>query len=37
MTGYEERVRERVTDGRRHVAERAQEEAWKERAGGAQD
>jgi hypothetical protein len=28
------RVREEVADGRRHVTERAQERAWKERAEG---
>jgi hypothetical protein len=32
VTGFEARAREEVADGRRHVAERAQERAWKDRA-----
>ncbi len=31
ITRYEESVREEVTDGQRHVAERLQETTWKER------
>lgn len=32
LTEFEERTREDVADGHRHVTERAQERAWKERA-----
>jgi hypothetical protein len=32
VTGFETRAREEIADGRRHVAERAQERAWKDRA-----
>jgi hypothetical protein len=33
LTGFEERARDVVADGDRHVAERHQERAWKHRAG----
>jgi hypothetical protein len=32
IVAFGDRVREGVADGRRHVAERTQERAWKERA-----
>ncbi len=32
LTGFEERARDDVADGHRHVSERAQEQAWKDRA-----
>ena len=32
MVGFEERAREHIADGHRHVAERRQERAWKRRA-----
>jgi hypothetical protein len=32
LTAFEERARNDVADGHRHVSERAQERAWKERA-----
>ena len=35
LTGFEEQAREAVADGHRHVAERHQERAWRERAGEA--
>jgi hypothetical protein len=34
LTAFEERARESVADGHRHVAERRQEREWKERADG---
>jgi hypothetical protein len=34
LTAFEERTRETVADGRRHVHERHQEREWKGRAGG---
>jgi len=33
VVAFGDRVRERIADGRRHVAERRQEAAWKRRAG----
>lgn len=33
MDAFETTVRERLADGQRHAAERAQEQSWKERAG----
>ncbi|MFT4923241.1 MAG: hypothetical protein ACI8XM_002467 [Haloarculaceae archaeon] len=32
LTAFEERAREDIADGRRHVAERKQEQEWKRRA-----
>ncbi|SFL23174.1 hypothetical protein SAMN04487950_2943 [Halogranum rubrum] len=32
LTEFESEARETITDGRRHVAERAQEKTWRERA-----
>lgn len=37
LTGFEERAREEVADGRRHVAERHQEREWRERAREARE
>jgi hypothetical protein len=34
VTAFEERAREDLTDGQRHVAERRQEREWKRRADG---
>ena len=37
IEGFEERARNTVADGQRHVTERAQERAWKARAHGEDD
>ena len=34
VTAYERRARESLADGRRHITERRQERAWKERSRG---
>ena len=33
VTDYERRARQQLADGERHITERRQEQAWKERAG----